>query len=343
MAKIFNFPFFVEVERTMTLVKSNLFRYLVRKFVGAILTIFLIMTVSFLLIHAAPGDPVLYMVGSAPVSEEFIEMKRHELGLDRPLYVQYVDYMGRLFRLDFGYSYLQNTKVLDLILQRLPATILLLGVAYAIYSIAGILLGVATSARPGSKRGNAMMAIALLGYCMPGFWLGLMSLYIFGLTLGWFPISGMYTLGADLVGFAFVIDVLRHLILPASLLGFWVLALLFRITSQSMQETLQEDFITTARAKGLNEKIILFKHALKNSLRPIVTLLGVRAGMVLGGAVITETIFTWPGMGRLMYGATVSRDYPLLLGCFVFTSIGVIVANLLVDLVYAKIDPRVRY
>lgn len=317
--------------------------YILRRIIGTIPTILFIITVSFFFIHLAPGNPILYLAGRVPVSEEFIIMMEHRFGLDKPLHVQYLDYMGKILLGDFGFSYIRNMPVLGLILERIPATVLLLGASYSIFSIIAVFLGVLTSTKSGSLGDNALTAVALFGYCMPGFWLGIMSLYILGFKLAWFPIGGQTTLGAELVGLDYVIDVLRHLVLPVSVLGFWCLALFFRITRQSMLETLQEDFIVTARSKGLNEKAVLFRHALKNSLRPIVTLFGLRAGKIVGGAIITESVFAWPGMGRLMYEAVMTRDYPLLLGSFIFLSISMITANLVADLVYAFIDPRVRY
>jgi peptide/nickel transport system permease protein len=323
--------------------QRKIFWFILRRSIEGLFTVLLIVTLCFFLVHAAPGDPVIYMVGETAASEEWMNLMRTRLGLDKPLYEQYLIYIRNLLKGDFGYSYIRNTKVLDILLHRLPATMLLVATAIITFSTLGTFFGVFASTKPGRFQDNVLTAIALFGFCIPNFFLGLTLMYIFSLKLGWFPVAGMYNIGKELRGLDYVIDVIRHLFLPALVLGGSSFALIYRTMRQSMLEALQEDFIITARSKGLSEKAVLFKHALKNSLRPLITLLGLRGGMIVGGAVITETVFSWPGIGRLLYEATMTRDYPLLLGGFTLTAISVVTANLVVDLVYGIIDPRVRY
>lgn len=320
---------------------ASLLVYVLRRLAQVVPLLFVIIVVNFFIIHAAPGDPVDILTGSTEASDEYIAQIREQFGLDRPLIEQLVVYMGKLARFDLGYSLRFRADVLTLILERLPATLLLMGTALIISSTVGIALGAMAARRPYSLTDNAVTLFALAGYSMPVFWLGQLLLIVFALQLGWFPAQGMYSLRAPSAGWGRIVDVLHHLVLPAFAYSIYHLALIFRLTRVKMQETLTLDFITTARAKGVSETRVVYFHALRNAILPVVTIIGLNFGFMLAGSVLTETVFAWPGTGRLMYEAIMARDYPLLLGLFTFLSVMVIVANIVTDLIYALIDPRV--
>lgn len=317
--------------------------FVLRRILYAIPLIFGVITLAFMLIHTAPGDPIYYIIGEVAVEPEYIEMLRKELGLDKPIWEQYLSYCAGMLTGNFGYSYISRTPVLSLILARIPATFLLLGSSWIVYSFFGVMCGMFVAKKPYSPTDYFVTVISFFGYCMPVFWIGLVLLLVFGFILGWVPPGGITNPALELTGWDRTLDVLHHLVLPATILGFRTFALNTRITRTAMLETLQKDFILGARAKGQKERIVLSKHALRNSLRPILTLISMDFGRIISGAVIVETLFAWPGIGRLAYEAMFSRDYSLLIGTLVFISIGVIVANLLMDVVYAFLDPRVRY
>jgi peptide/nickel transport system permease protein len=322
---------------------SSLLPYVGRRLLQAVPLVFVIILVNFVLVHAAPGDPVDFLVGSTEASPQYIAELRRELGLDQPLGVQLAAYLWRILHLDLGYSLHFRESVLALILGRMPATLLLMGVALIFSSVIGILLGAAASRRPYSFGDQTATFVSLAGYSMPVFWLGQILLIIFALKLAWLPTQGMYSLREPSEGFAHIVDVLRHLVLPALTYSVYHLALIFRLTRIKMQEVLALDFITTARAKGLPEHRIVFGHALRNAMLPVVTVIGLNFSFMLAGSVLTETVFAWPGMGRLLYEAIGSRDYTVLMGLFLVLSVMVIVANMITDVIYALLDPRVVY
>lgn len=303
-----------------------------------------ILVLNFLLIHAAPGDPAAVMAGEAGATDEvFIQQLREKFGLDQPLYVQLWRYVGDVVTLDLGYSYRQQMPVLDLILDRLPATLLLTGTAFFISLALGVVAGVLAARRVGTWADTAISTIALLFYATPLFWAALMGVLLLSVTLGWLPPFGYETVGSGHTGLDRALDVAAHLVLPAGTLGLFFTAVYSRMTRASMLEVSQMDFVKTARAKGLGPGLIQRRHILRNALLPIVTLAGLQAGQLVGGAVLTETVFAWPGIGRLMFEALTQRDYSVLLGVFFVSAAMVIVFNLITDLVYVIVDPRIRH
>jgi len=319
----------------------TLARLVVRRILQSIPLLFGVITVNFLLIHAAPGDPSSMLL-SKTATPEFAASVRAKFGLDKPLYMQYLYYMYQVLQGDLGFSLLRSESVSHLILQRLPATLLLILTAMTIATSVGTLLGVIASRKPYSMRDNATTAIATLGVSTPPFWLGELLLIVFAIYAGIFPISGMVSIRAQLTGFQLALDVARHLVLPAATLALFYLAFITRITRASMLEVLGEDYITTARSKGLTDRAVEQRHALRNALLPVVTYVGFTTGVLLGGAVLTETVFSWPGMGRLLFESLGLRDYPVLLGINIFVSAMVIIADLAVDILYGILDPRIR-
>lgn len=300
-----------------------------------------ISVVNFILIRIAPGDPALYLAGATQATPEVYEQLRREFGLDRPLLEQLYIYFSQLFRLDLGYSFVQHAPVLDTILARLPATFLLMGTAFVLASIVGITLGVLSARRAHSATDHAITFAALAGYSMPVFWLGQILVLVFALQLDWFPSQGMRSIREETEGFALVLDVLHHLVLPAATYGIFHLALVFRLTRNKMLDVIVLDYILTARAKGASAWRALLRHALPNALLPVMTVLGVHFGYMIAGSVLTENVFAWPGMGRLIFEALETRDYPVISGIFLIVSAMIILANLVTDLVYAWLDPRV--
>lgn len=302
-----------------------------------------ITVVNFVLIHAAPGDPAAVMAGEAGEADAiFLDQLRERFGLDKPLVVQLGIYVADILRLDFGYSYRQGMPVIDLILDRLPATLLLSGAAFAISLGLGVLAGVLAASRQGRPSDALISTLALLFYATPLFWLALMAVLLFSVQLGWFPAFGYETVGADHRGLARALDILHHLVLPATTLGLFFMAVYVRMTRASMLEVSRLDFVRTARAKGLKPATILRRHVLRNALLPVVTLAGLQAGQLVGGAILIETVFSWPGIGRLMFEALGQRDYNLLLGVFVMSAAMVLVFNLITDILYRPVDPRIR-
>jgi peptide/nickel transport system permease protein len=326
----------------MDVESSSLRSYLTRRILQAVPLVFGVIVLTFMIIHVAPGDPA-YVLAGETASPEYIEMVRESLGLDKPLYEQLVIYIGSVMRGDLGYSYVFRQPVLNIILERVPATLLLMSTALVVCSAVGIALGVISSKSPYSIKDNITTAVSILGYSLPVFWLAQILLLIFAVRLDWFPVQGIRSLREELIGIPYVLDMAHHLVLPAFALGMFHLALVSRLTRASMLEVLRQDFITTAWSKGLDENTVFYRHALRNALLPVVTVIGLNLGVMLTGAVLTESVFAWPGLGRLMYDAISSRDYPVLMGNFIVVSISVIAWNLVTDVVYGFLDPRIRY
>jgi peptide/nickel transport system permease protein len=319
-------------------------RFVGRRLVGAAILALAAAVLNFLLIHAAPGDPALMLAGEAGgTSEETLRAIRAAFGLDRPLPVQLAVYLGALLRGDLGFSYFYRQSVVGLILDRLPATLLLAATALALAWLVGVASGVLAARRPRALFSNVLSVVSLVGFAMPAFWTAIMLLLLFSVDVEWFPTHGMTTIGLAGGGAAHALDVARHLVLPAVSLAVIFVAVYSRLTRASMMDALVSDFVRTARAKGLGEPAILVKHALRNALLPVVTIAGIQVGQVLAGAILIETVFSWPGMGRLAFESILRRDYPLLLGILLFSSVAVIVANLVTDLVYGILDPRIRH
>ena len=318
-------------------------RYILSRFAKAIVVLLGIVVLNFCLIHAAPGDPAAVMAGEAGAADEiFLQQLREKFGLDQPFHIQLWNYVSGVLQLDLGYSYRQDAPVLDLILDRLPATLLLTGSAFFISIGLGILAGAMAAVRVGSWADTVITTMALLFYATPLFWVALMGILLFSVQLGWLPAYGMETVGGSYTGVERWLDIARHLVLPALTLGLFFTAIYTRMARASMLETAGEDFVKTARAKGLTEGKITWRHVMRNAMLPVVTLAGLQAGQIVGGAVLTETVFAWPGIGRLMFDALLQRDYNLLLGVFLISSAMVLLFNLITDLIYLVVDPRIE-
>jgi peptide/nickel transport system permease protein len=267
---------------------------------------------------------------------------RHEFGLDRPLSIQLLTYFENVLQLNLGFSQRNNMTVLDLILSRLPATLLLMTTSIALSFFAGLVLGVAAARRVNKLADNLISVFALLCYAIPLFWLGLMAIVLFTVKLGLLPGDGMFTIGADYGWFGYTLDVARHLILPAASLALFHMAVYTRLMRASMLEVYSLDYVRTARAKGLTQRRVALAHVLPNAILPMVSMVGVQIGPMLGGAVLVETVFGWPGLGRLAFDAILQRDYNLLLGILLFSSMLVVVTNFVIDLIYGWLDPRIE-
>jgi peptide/nickel transport system permease protein len=271
-----------------------------------------------------------------------MEQLRAQFGLDRPMHEQLLIYLRDMATLDLGFSHRQQQPVATLILERLPATLLLTLTAFAFAVIGGVALGVMAARRVGRAADSAITVLALTFYATPIFWVGLLLVLVFSVWLEWLPSFGMFTVGAELTGLAYAADVARHLILPALTLGLFFLAIYARLARASMLEVADQDFVRTARAKGVPEGRIVRAHVLRNALLPVITFAGIQAGQLVGGSILVETVFAWPGIGRLAFDALLARDYATLLGVFFCTAVMVVVFNLITDLLYAVVDPRVE-
>ena len=302
-------------------------RHLFLRLLFILPALWLILTMVFLLVHIVPGDPVQQMLGEGARAED-LQQLRHALGLDRPLHVQYGRYLAGLLRGDWGQSFRFQMPVLRVVLERYPATLELAVVGLLVCAAIGIPAGMLAARRRGHPADRAVGFFTLLGLSVPNFALGPVLILAFSIQLGWLPVSGR---GA-----------LANFVLPAVTLGAALAAILTRMVRSSMIEELSSDYVRTARAKGLAESAVLFRHAFRNALIPIVTILGLQFGTLLAGTIVTETIFSWPGIGRLTVQAIAARDYPLLQGCILVIAFSYVVVNLLTDFVYALVDPRVR-
>jgi peptide/nickel transport system permease protein len=305
--------------------------------------VFVIVVVNFFLIRLAPGDPITYIIGDAAISPEYVAELRSKLGLDDSLLRQLVIYLGNVVQGDFGYSFVSRQPVIEVLLARLPATLLLMITQYVLAIAAGIMLGVISARRQGSGLDTAVTMISVVGYAMPVFWLGQMLMLIFANKLGWFPAQGMLSLRYDLGPFEKAVDIAHHLVLPAVTLAFFNLALIARLTRANMLQVLRLEYVIFARSKGLGERAVVYRHALRNAVLPVVTVIGMNIKTLITGAVLTETVFAWPGLGRLTYDAIYARDYPVLMAMFIFVGLLVVIANLITDIAYAALDPRIRF
>lgn len=318
-------------------------RFLVERAGHSVLLLFAVLILNFFLLHIMPGNvaqTIASQMGGA--TPEILAQIRETYGLDRPLWMQLLTYITNVATGDFGTSFFYQQPVLSLILERLPATLLLVLSAQIVSVLTGILLGVFAAQKPNSLRSYVVTVLAVVGYATPVFWLGLMLLIVFAYYIPLFPTSGMQSIGVLGGPFSQVVDVLHHLVLPAFTLAVIYLAQYTRIARSSMINTLGADYVRTARAKGMPEWVITYKHALKNALIPVVTLAGLQFSRVFAGAVVVEVVFNWPGMGVLAYDAMLRRDFPLLLGILFFSAIVVVVVNLLTDVIYQFLDPRIR-
>jgi peptide/nickel transport system permease protein len=301
-----------------------------------------IVVLNFLLLHLAPGDAAQVLAGeAASASPEYMAELRQRFGLDRPLALQLLLYVKNVLLLDLGFSFRHNMPVLTLILIRLWPTLLLMGVTLLLAVGFGIGLGLLAATRARGWRDTLVSLLALTAYATPLFWVGLMAIVIFSLKLGWLPISGMETVGAFHEGWARLVDIAWHLVLPATTLSLFYMALYTRLMRAAVLEQARLEYVTTARAKGLSEGRIIFSHVLRNAVLPVVTMAGVQAGSLLGGSIVVESVFAWPGLGLLAFQALFARDFNLLMGVFLLSACLVVVINLVVDLAYTVLDPRI--
>ena len=294
--------------------------------------------IVFMVLHLAPGDPAEVMLG-ANANKEDLDRLRTQLGLDQPLHVQYLHWIGQVVQGDLGRSLWMKRPVLGEVLERFKATLLLTGSALLLSTLGGIALGIASATRANSLLDRLSGVASLFGASMPVFWLGIVLMVVFSLWLGWLPASGLYAP----YGGGGLRDLLAHLVLPAVTLAAASVTIIARLTRATMMDTLGQDNVRTARAKGLGERMVVWRHALKNALIPIVTVVGVQAGYLLGGAVLTETVFAWPGVGTLVVQGILARDMPLVQGGVLVIALSFVLVNLAVDTLYAWLDPRIKF
>ena len=305
-------------------------------------TILGIIVLQFLLLKLVPGDAADMIASeSGSATAESMAAIRERFGLDQPLLTQLLNYLGHLASFDLGFSPRYNMPVLDMIMARLPGTVLLMLTALGLALAAGIILGSIMAAWAGRWPDRILSVLVLLFYSTPGFWVGLMAIVLFSVHFGWLPSNGNMTVGVNLTGLDFVLDRARHLVLPAFALASFFIAVYARLTRAAMLEVQRQDFMRTAKAKGLHPLVVQLRHALRNALIPVTTVAGMHLGNLLGGAVVVETVFGWPGMGRLALEAVLARDFSVLLGVLLLSSFLVIVANMLIDLLHAWLDPRI--
>ena len=321
----------------------NFARSLLSRVLQGLALVLAVVVLNFVLVHAAPGDPVETIAGaSGGMSPELMAQLRTQYGLDKPLLVQLGVYLGKVFSGDLGYSYFFNVPVLSMIVAHVPATLLLVVSSVLLAFVIGTTLGVLSSRKPNGLLSQFITVLSMVGFAAPVFWTGIMLVILFASIIPIMPISGMRSIDASGGGIKDALDVLHHLVLPALTLSLVYLAQYSRLSRSSMLDVLGSDFIRTARAKGLADRVVMYKHALRNALLPVVTVLGLQFGNVMAGAVLVETVFNWPGLGRLAFDSVLRRDYPTILGVLLFSSIVVIVMNIVTDLAYRMIDPRIK-
>jgi peptide/nickel transport system permease protein len=321
----------------------NFARALASRLAQAFLLVLAVVVLNFVLVHAAPGDPVETIAGaSGGMSPELMAQLRTQYGLDKPLPVQLGVYLGKVLSGDLGYSYFFNLPVSQMILERVPATLLLVLSSVLTAFVLGTTLGVLSSKKPNGLLSQFITVLSLVGFAAPVFWMGIMLVILFASVIPILPVSGMRAVDSSGGGLKDVIDVAWHLILPTLTLSLVYLAQYSRLSRSSMLDVLGSDFIRTARAKGLADRVVMYKHALRNALLPVVTVLGLQFGNVMAGAILVETVFNWPGLGRLAFESVLRRDYPTILGLLMFSSLVVVVMNLVTDLCYRLIDPRIK-
>jgi peptide/nickel transport system permease protein len=317
-------------------------RYVVRRLLQVLPAVASILIVTFAIVHAAPGDPVVAVAGESG-NQEYYDFMRAKFGLDRPLPQQFATYTANVLTGDLGTSYAQGQRVSSLIAERIPATLLLVGSALAVSTLGGIALGALAARRPFGAFDLAVSTTALVGYALPVFWLAQVAMLTIAFRTGWFPIQGMTNARANWTGIHHLLDVGRHLALPSLVLAASEVALITRIARTGILTEMEKDYVMVAQAKGLSPSRALVRHALRNALLPVVTVVGTRIGFLFSGAVLVETVFGWPGLGRLVLSAAQTRDHPVLLGMVLLVAFSLVLANLVTDLLYARVDPRIRY
>jgi peptide/nickel transport system permease protein len=320
-----------------------LLRYVVRRLLQAVPVILGVVILNFLLLQLAPGDAATVLAGEAGgAPPEYVHALRQRFGLDKPVPIQLALYVKNILALDLGYSFRNQSPVLPLILSRLSATLLLMGTTFVLSLGIGVLLGLLAAVWVRTWKDHLISVAAITAYAMPLFWIGLMLILLFAVKLDWLPTSGMEDAAAFYEAWDRVLDIARHLILPAITLSLFYMALYARLMRATMLEQRGLDYVTTARAKGLSERQITLRHVLRNALMPVVTVAGVQVGGLLGGSVVVESVFAWPGLGQLAFQSLFARDLNLLLGIFFVSSCLVVAVNIVVDIVYVLLDPRVR-
>lgn len=331
-------------------------KYILRKLLLLIPVLFGVTLATFVVMHLFTTDPTEIILGQHATTQR-VEALREELGLNKPMYVQFGDYLLNTVQGNLGKSVITKTSITDELLRRFPATVELALSAIVIATILGILFGVISAVKQNSAYDYGSMVAALMGVSMPIFWLGLMMIILFSVILGWLPASGRISIGMqpeNITGLYLVdslltgdinsfVDTFRHLIMPALALGSYSTAIIARMTRATMLETIRQDYIRTARAKGLTEKVVIFKHALRNALIPVVTVIGLQMGSLLGGAVLTETVFSWPGIGSYLVEGIMVSDYPRVQGAVLLVGTIFVLVNLIVDVLYSYLDPRIQH
>ena len=318
-------------------------QYVLKKLFQAIITVFFVLVINYFLFRVMPGDPMQMLMRNPKASAEAVEKTRALFGLDKPWYVQFGIYVRNLFRGDLGFSFLHRKPVSQVIAARVLPTVLLAGLAELIAIVIGTLIGIIAAVKRGKRIDAVSLGFSLVTYSMPTFWLGILLVSFFSVYLHLFPTTGMMTPGASFSSlWALLQDTGRHLFLPVLTLSLVLIGEYALIMRNSLLDILTEDYITTVRAKGFREQYVIRKHAVPNALLPMVTIIAINLGLVIAGTIQVETIYSWPGLGRLMYDALMNRDYPLLQGIFLLVSIAVIGANFLADILYGYLDPRVR-
>jgi peptide/nickel transport system permease protein len=313
--------------------------YVIQRLIQSIAVIFVVSVIGFTLLHLAPGGPLAVYALSTAMRAEDVARIEHEMGLDLPLPLQYVRWAGGLLRGDWGVSYRDNRPVLADVWARLPATLELMGTALVLAAIVGVGIGILGALRRHSIFDYLSTTGILITYSMPTFWFGLMAIVVFSVTLRWLPSGDIATTG---IPFS-VADRARHLVLPVLVLSLVLVAPWSRYTRSGLLDVLDREYIRTAHAKGVSECAVVLRHALRNALIPLITLAGLQMPMLFGGALVTETVFSWPGMGRFFLDSVGYRDYPILMGILLLTAVFVVMANLLADVLYAAVDPRIRF
>jgi peptide/nickel transport system permease protein len=317
--------------------------YILRRALQAVPVLLAIIILTFLLLKLAPGDAAEVLAGEAgSASPEYMAQLRQRFGLDKPIHIQLLAYLKNVLTLNLGFSFRHSMPVLELIMGRIGPTLLLMGTTFTLAIGFGVLLGMLAAVRVNTWRDSLISVLSLVSYATPLFWVGLMLILIFSIRWGWFPTSGMENIAAFHEGWNRVLDIAHHLVLPAITLSLFYLAVYTRLMRASMLEQAGMDYVTTAKAKGLTERRITFKHILRNAVLPVVTMAGVQVGGLLGGSVVVESVFGWPGLGLLAFESLFARDLNLLLGIFVFSACLVVVINLSVDIIYTFLDPRIE-
>ncbi|MBX7212671.1 MAG: ABC transporter permease [Thermoflexales bacterium] len=320
-----------------------MWRYILKRLAQALPVVLGVIVFNFTLIQLAPGDPVTLLVGDYPATEEYTRQVRADFGLDQPVPVRLARYLEQLARGNLGFSFANRMPVGELIAQRFGPTLMLMLTALGLAILIGIPLGVIAARNRGRLSDWVAQVGALAGYSTPDFWMGQLLILIFAVALGWLPSQGMRSARSVATGMQATLEVFPYLILPAFALGFRYIALLSRITRSAMLDALSADSVMGARAKGLSERRVLIAHVLRNAALPIVTVIGYNLGLLIAGSALIETVFSWPGVGRLLFDSISKRDYPVMTAILMMVSITVVIANLITDLVYAALDPRVRY